>query len=425
MSLMTKLAGLLHGDGPDGSNAEHPERMDLHGGVPYWLVRNATGTAFPAVETDVDTEVVIVGGGITGALCAYHLIEAGIPCVVVDARRICTGSTCASTALLQYEIDTPLHELARLVGATRAVRAYQASAESVYALLTLSRSLGVVDTQQRKSVQYASRKSHVSGLKKEAAMRTANGLPVEFLIGEETRSALPFSAPAALRCHIAAETDAWRLTQSLHARSGQLGARIFERTAVVDFRDSGSGIRLLTADGHTLRGRHLIYATGFESRDLLPEDVILLNSTYALVSAAGTADEPWPQNALIWETARPYLYMRSAPDGRIIIGGRDEPFRSPLLRDALLPMKTAALTEDFTRLMPHIPMRSEFAWSGTFGTTKDGLPYIDRHPRNRNSWFALGMGGNGITFSTIAAEVLRDRITGRRNAHADLFRFDR
>ena len=78
--------------------------------------------------------------------------------------------------------------------------------------------------------------------------------------------------------------------------------------------------------------------------------------------------------------------------------------RLEALRDALLPKKTAALTEDFTKLMPHIPMRSEFAWCGTFGTTRDGLPYIDRHPRDRNSWFALGMGGNGITFSTIAAE---------------------
>lgn len=425
MSVLTKLADLLRGDTATADGAEHPQRMDLHSGMPYWLVRNAVDTEFPLMADDIDTDVVIVGGGITGALCAYHLSEADVPCVVVDARSIGTGSTCASTALLQYEIDTPLHELVRLVGEHDAVRAYQVSAESVFALLALSRLLDVADTRARRSVQYASRKSHVADLKKEAALRNANGLPVELLVGEETRTALPFAAPAALRCHIAAETDAWRLTHALHARSHQLGARTFERTAIVDFRDNGSGIRLLTSTGHTVRARHLIHASGYESRDLLPADVITLNSTYALVSEAGTAEMPWPEQALIWETARPYLYLRTAPDGRIIIGGRDEPFRSPKLRDALLPAKTKALTGDFHRLMPHIPMRSEFAWCGTFGATKDGLPYIDRHPRDRNSWFALGMGGNGITFSVIAAEILRDRITGRRNAYADLFRFDR
>lgn len=425
MNVITKLAGLLRGASPDASSAEHPERMDLHSGLPYWLVRNGTGRLYPEVYGDVVTDVVIVGGGVTGALCAYHLMEAGVPCVVVDARSIGTGSTCASTALLQYEIDTPLHELMRLVGENNAVRAYQVSAESVFALLGLSRSLSVMDTHQRKSVQYASRKSHVAALEKEASLRNANGLPVDLLVGEETRTALPFTAPAAIRCHIAAETDAWRLTHALHERSQKLGARIFERTAIIDLRDNGSGIRVLTATGHTLRARHLIYATGYESRDLLPDDVITLNSTYALVSEAHTAEVPWPEKALIWETARPYLYMRTAPEGRIIIGGRDEPFRSPKLRDALLQRKTAALTEDFNRLVPQLAMRSEYAWCGTFGGTKDGLPYIDRHPRDRNSWFALGMGGNGITFSVIAAQILRDRITGRRNAHADLFRFDR
>ncbi len=426
MSMLGMLSDLLGVSDPlRGGTDRPPARMDLYGGSPFWLVRNALATGFAPVEEDVVTDVAIVGGGITGALCAYYLSEAGVPCVVLDARSIGTGSTCASTALLQYEIDTPLHELVDLVGENHAVRAYQASVGSVHTLIDLGGKLGVVDTRARTSVQYASKGSHVNGLKKEAALRNANGLPVDLFIAGETRSILPFEAPAALRCHIAAESDAWRLTHALHSRSRELGARVFERTAITDFRDNGSGIRLLTAAGHTVRAKHLIYATGYESRDLVPDNVISLNSTYALVSGAGTDADPWPGNALIWETAHPYLYMRTAPEGRIIIGGRDEPFRSPLLRDALLPKKTEALVHDFHRLIPHIPLRSEFAWCGTFGATKDGLHYIDRHPQDRNSWFALGMGGNGITFSVLAAEILRDRIIGRPNAHTDLFRFSR
>lgn len=404
---------------------EAPGIWDLHGGCPYWIARNASRTDYAQLNADVHTDVVIIGGGVTGALCAYHLIEAGVPCVVVDARSIGTGSTCASTALLQYEIDTPLHELIGHVGLSHAVRAYQASVYSVNALIELASRLGNSSIQPRKSVQYASRERHVRSLKEEAEIRNTCGIPVELLIGAETRQALPFEAPAALRSELAAEADAWRLTHALHDHSRAAGVQVYERTAIVDFHDDRTSIRLRTADGCTLRAKHLIYATGYASVDLLPEKVVDMHSTYALVTCAGTLAEPWPGAALIWETAQPYLYLRTAPQGRIIVGGRDEPFRSPALRDALLQRKTDALLRDLSRLLPDVQMRSEFAWCGTFGTTKDGLPYIDRHPRRRSSWFALGMGGNGITFSVLAAQIIRDGILGVPNPHMDLFRFDR
>ena len=67
----------------------------------------------------------------------------------------------------------------------------------------------------------------------------------------------------------------------------------------------------------------------------------------------------------------------------------------------------------------------DFAWAGTFGETVDGLPYIGAHPEWPCCQFALGYGGNGITFSALAAGIVRDAILGRANPHADLFRFDR
>jgi glycine/D-amino acid oxidase-like deaminating enzyme len=66
-----------------------------------------------------------------------------------------------------------------------------------------------------------------------------------------------------------------------------------------------------------------------------------------------------------------------------------------------------------------------YAWAGTFGTTKDGLPYLGVHPRFPHTFFALGYGGNGITFSLMAAEILRDAFLGRKNHDARLFRFGR
>lgn len=81
--------------------------MNLKSGIPFWLIKNGLLHDYPTLDHSLDTEVVIVGGGISGALSAYYLTEAGIKCAVVDGRSIGQGSTCASTSLLQYEIDVP------------------------------------------------------------------------------------------------------------------------------------------------------------------------------------------------------------------------------------------------------------------------------------------------------------------------------
>lgn len=402
------------------------DRMDLHSGSPYWGVLDTVLPFYPDLQEDLRTDVVIVGGGISGALCAQAFNEAGMAVVVVDARPIGKGSTCASTALLQYEIDTPLHELVDMVGERNAVRSYQLCAQAITRLGAIASSLGVEDFHTRPSLQYASKRGHVQALAKEQKIRAANGLSCTLLTDRnEVLNALGFDAPAVLRSSLAAEMDPVKFTHALHARNMEKGVKVFQGTAVVDFRDNGAGIELRTANGHHLRARDLVYATGYESRDLLPRDVIQLHSTYALVSEAHTAERPWSDKALIRETASPYLYLRTAPQGRIIMGGRDEPFRSPELRDALLAKKTKALVQDFRKLFPDIPFQPARAWCGTFGSTKDGLPYIDQGPRDKHSYHALGMGGNGITFSVIAAEMIRDRILGRPNPDSGIFRFDR
>src|SRR5690349_20991031 len=99
--------------------------MNLSSGLPYFLVKRGLPFDYPQLEESINTDVVIIGGGISGALMAYHLINAGVECVVVDGRTIGLGSTSASTSLLQYEIDVPLVELEKKIGKTDAQRAFQ------------------------------------------------------------------------------------------------------------------------------------------------------------------------------------------------------------------------------------------------------------------------------------------------------------
>ena len=92
--------------------------MNLTSGHPFWSVNNGLPANYPSLQRNVSCDAVVIGGGITGTLVAVHLVEAGIKTLVIDKRDIGTGSTSASTALLQYEIDVPVRELIKKVGPT-------------------------------------------------------------------------------------------------------------------------------------------------------------------------------------------------------------------------------------------------------------------------------------------------------------------
>ena len=107
------------------------------------------------------------------------------------------------------------------------------------------------------------------------------------------------------------------------------------------------------------------------------------------------------------------------------MGGEYVDFVDEKKRDRLLPSKTKALEKKIRKLMPGIKWKLSTAWTGTFAETKDGLPYIGKHPNFPGALFALGYGGNGITFAAIASMIIPDLIRGRHNPDALIFRFDR
>ena len=156
--------------------------------------------------------------------------------------------------------------------------------------------------------------------------------------------------------------------------------------------------------------------------DFVPAHGHAIASTYAIA----TRPQPgrlWPEQCFIWEASEPDLYLRTSSNGRVICGGEDEDCPSAESRDALLSKKTAAIARKLARLLPDIDARPEFAWAGSFGKSATGLPTIGEVPAMKNCWAVLGYGGNGITYSRIAADIIRAALTGTRDAAADLYQF--
>ena len=400
--------------------------MKLQSGYPFSLIRHGLPYAYPKLEESLRTDVVVVGGGVSGALTAYHLQDAGIDCVVVDGRTIGLGSTSASTSIIQFEIDVPLNKLIERIGEKNAVAAYHDSKDAIGKLHDLCAAVDMPEFSFNKSLYFAAFKKDVSNLRTEYETRNRHGLKGEWLDPGDIQKQFGFDAPGAILSKNAAHTDAYRLTHHLLQASMRRGLRVYDRTFIEKFGFHRGNARLTSTEKHSILAKHVVIATGYEVMNLIRKKIVDLNSTYVTISENMMTENPiQDKKVIMWNTATPYLYMRPTIDGRIILGGRDEPFSSPARRDKKIELKSGQLKGDYHRLFPDHPFQPEFNWAGTFGTTKDGLPYIGAYGKVPNRYFALGFGGNGITFSVIAAEIIRDIILGRKPAITNLYSFDR
>jgi glycine/D-amino acid oxidase-like deaminating enzyme len=401
--------------------------MDLRSDHPYWLLRDGLLSVYPKLDRNIRCDVLVVGGGITGALTAWHLQEAGLSTVVVDRREVAWGSTAASTSLLQYEIDMPLVELTKKIGWGRASSAYLACRSAIKKLQRLVRQLDQdCGFSLRPSLYLGKSKRDTAFMQREAAARKHAGIQLEFWSSSTLKKKTGLRRPSALWSMDGAQVDAFALAHMLLNSACRKGLRVYDRSEL-NFYDWRKGsIQARSSTGHTIHAGRIVFATGYETQSFTPRNLVSLHSTFAMISEPfpGHANL-WKKNCLIWEHANPYLYLRTTNDHRIIIGGEDEPYRDPKRRDAALPGKTKTLVRKFHRLFPRLEFEPAFSWAGTFGTTKDGLPYIGSIPEFPRAWFTLGFGGNGITYSILAAEMVRDSILGRPNPLKQLFAFDR
>lgn len=398
--------------------------MDLTSPHAFWLLSNGVGEVPAPLSSDRRCDVVVIGAGITGALVSHALIEAGLSVIAVDRRHPAHGSTSASTALVQYELDVSLNELMEKVGARRALDAYRATADGVRAIERICAELETpVGFFERASLYLASRASDADRLRKECAARNLAQLPCEVLDRAALRKISGFKATLALRSNLAGEVDPWRLAHALFDRCAQQDFEIYGRTEVTRIVPNRFEIEVVTSRGK-IRARHVVVAAGYEAEKFLPQRVADLNSTYAIVTEPVSSFDGWPDRCVVWESARPYTYARTTTDNRIMIGGADDPFRDPEHRDARVSKKAIQLLAKARRLFPRIEMELAYAWAGTFAETETGLPFIGPHPkRDERILYALAYGANGIPFSAMAGEILTALILGKNHPYKETFAF--
>ncbi|TPM97839.1 FAD-binding oxidoreductase [Mesorhizobium sp. B2-1-3A] len=402
-----------------------PRKLDLRTGRTVWSAYRAPAVPTSALARDVKTDVLIIGMGISGAMMAEALTADGHSVICIDRRGPLKGSTAATTALVQFEIDQPLSMLSKMIGRARAEQAWRRSRLAVSNLAGRIEDLAI-DCRLRRtqSLYLAGTMLGPSELRDEAEARRQAGIAVSYLTPRPLAETFGIDRDGAILSHGNIALDPRKLTAGLLLKALERKARLYAPVEATAIKDSTGEVVVATKDGPTITARQVVLATGYELVDIVPAAAHQIISTWAIA----TRPQPgklWPGAAFIWEASDPYLYVRATADGRVICGGEDEDFVDETRRDELIADKAARIAEKLGLVFPQLDVRPEFAWTGSFGTTTTGLPYIGAIPRHPRIHAVMGYGGNGITFSRIASEIVSASIKGMTDTDAELFAFNR
>jgi len=393
----------------------------LRSGRSVWA--NSTNALSRSLKTSIQADVVVVGAGVSGAFMAHALAGLFDKVIVVDRRAPAQGSTMASTAMLQFEIDTPLTELSEKIGPSKAARAWRRSWRATQALVKLVDSEGIRCGLRRADTLYLAGGGMGSrGLEKEMKARCRIGLPGEFLDARRLHEVFGIDRTGAIFSPGAASANPVALTQGLLRSAVRRGVSLYSPVEIKDVLATSHGV-VMDAGKHFIEAKHAIFCTGYELLKGLPRKGTKITSSWAIASHPHAKLPRWLASTLVWEAADPYLYMRTTPDGRLIVGGEDEDVDLPSYRARSMDRKTARLVSKAKKLVPGLEFALSRQWTGAFGESDDGLPIIDRVPDMPNCLAVMGFGGNGTIYSKIASEIVPTLLRGRPDKDAEIFRF--
>ena len=398
------------------------KKSDLHTDTPLWSdtprisVRSHKRPWKPAYD------VIVVGAGISGALMASALADGRRSVLVIDRRKPVGGSSLASTAMIQHEIDLPLSRLADRFGESAAARIWARSMASVERLAGRVEQTGVrCSFQRRKTLFLSGDEMGWRALKAEAGLRAEHGFQADFLDARALRENFGIDRTGAILSDCSASANPAQMTAGFLRHAAAMGAELVSGPEVADVVTGDGEVALMLSGGDRLVCRHVVFCTGYEFLKRLSQADHEVVSTWAIATRPNAVRPDWLDRFLLWEASDPYLYLRSTPDGRIVAGGEDEVDERAHLDKARLTRKARTIARKAARLLGTASLDIDYAWAGPFGITPDGLPVIGEVPGCSNVFTVMGYGGNGITFSQIASEIIAARIAGRADPDEDLF----
>ena len=347
---------------------------------------------FPKLQQDIKADVLIIGGGMAGILCAYRLREAGISAILVEQNTLCSGVTGKTTAKITSQHGLIYEKLLRRFGLEQARNYYLANQEALRQYRELCKGIDC-DFEIRDNFVYA--REHQQKLLKEFAALQTMGAEAQWMAS----APLPLSTVGAIRFPEQAQFHPLKFVRSIIK-----DLQIFEHTKVQSF----DGNRYHT-DTAVITAKKTVVATHFplwNKHGLFPLKMYQHRSYVLALEQAEKVD------GMYVDEKNTGLSFRSAGELLLLGGGGHRTGKKGGGWEEL---------EDFAkRHYPKAKIRCR--WATQDCMTLDGVPYIGQYsPNTPDLLVATGFGKWGMTSSMVAANILADLIQGKENPYAALF----
>ncbi len=402
---------------------------DLHyvQGKPLFTHTAYKAKQYPYLTADKETEVVIIGGGVTGSIVAYTMTMQGIPCILLEKKRIAHGSTSVTTSLLQYELDSNAVELEAFESRASVIQAYQLGMRALKTLEAFMHTHGNhCDYEKKDTLLYSNKQSDEKMLREEYNVRQQAGLAVNYLDDTQTLFDFPMVA-GVYGVGGGAQLDPYRYTHHLLEVSTESGLQVYENTEVSKLTYTEEGVVVHAAYDYTIKAKKVVLATGYDTDSFTKRAFGQKTMTYNIATKPLEVIKGWANKALIRDNEEPYHYYRTTQDGRLLAGGEDIPFEQGVDNEQKAQESYKRLEARLKTLFPAMKdaITIDYAYGGAFASTKDDLGFVGPDPTHEHLWYCLGYGANGILFALLGAEMLTKLYQGTVDEAMQVFRVDR
>ncbi len=355
--------------------------------------KTATLPQFPKAERDERADVLVIGGGIVGLLCAYELQQAGLSVIVAEADRICQGTTAGTTAKLTVQHGGSFY--GALIGryGDSVAKRYRRVQEQAFEMFDALAQRFPCDTETVDAFLY-SRDNAEALWREQAAIRRSGG------IAERAKVMLPFATAGVLRLPKQRQCHPLKLLGGVAET-----LKIYENTRIIELHDQ----RAVTDGGVTIMAQRIVVATHFpfvNRRGLYP--IKLYQQRSYAVAVQHTGGLP----GMLLDAAPNGIFLRTYGDSVILSGAGH---RTGKPGKAWEPLEQVA-----DRWFPNA--RVTHWWAAQDCCTADEVAYIGAYSPHTPGWqVATGFHGWGMSGALVAARMITEEITGRSKKDSALF----
>ncbi len=391
-------------------------------GSQYWADRTAPNRrrSHPKLRGHHTADVVVIGGGLTGATAAYALAAGGLDVVLVEAKQVASGSTAGSLGAIVPEPDAWFRAVDPVAGKQVSRTAWKEAHRSAAEFAGAIRKLDIkCDLRPAGFLTNARQAEDAASLRREQAMRRAAGVSVSWVTPAAVRTETGLESAGALGLGGAFTFDPVRAALGFVAEAEGNGARVFERSAVKRTTFTRKDVTVVLADA-TIRTRGVVVATGEpgtvfgqlrrhvrrESGAVVVTEPLTAAMRRAMGRRAAVVAEAAPASAN-------RRWLRWLTDDRAMFAGATTRLVPPRERDKVIVQKTAQLMYELSVRYPEISgLPARWGWDVEIVTTPDGLPWIGPHRNYPFHFFSMAFGWHGDGLAWLAARAALRHFTG-------------